>query len=233
MSTMFKARAFSVQKPCFEDWLVDAGHNCRDLPQFSLDVARPESRELAKKLGFDGYHYENTSVDYFVEFLDNIGVDIVGCDPYNGMYGEEADSAGRPVFPEMRNFLLWLLKQDRLDGIYALLRAGMIHLGGHLFPACYLAEGSFSPSLPTSLLGMATLESCLPAAVELLLSWGASPTDVLYPISFNGDYAPTQGCGGLAIADVRDEWCFGDRATNESKLKILELLTLTAPVYQM
>ena len=38
-----------------------------------------------------------------------------------------------------------------------------------------------------------------------------------------GDYAPTEGCGGLAAADVRDEWCFRE-STTEIKLKILELL---------
>ena len=226
---MFKARAFAVQKPRFEESLSEAGHDCRDLPQFTTDSAKrykpkchKKSRELWQQLGFAGYHYERPDDYAFIEFLEESLGEVLEYDPDDVKYSEETDSRGRPVFPELRNLLLWLL-EHRPSGIRALLDAGMIHVGGDLFPLCYYMDGMYTPSLPTSLLGMATIELCSPAATELVLSMGASPDDVLYPIAFQGDYAPTQGCGGLAIADVRDEWCFRE-STNADKLRILELL---------
>ena len=113
MSAMFKARAFSVQKPRFEDWVVNTGHDDRHLPQFSLGdtAAHTKSRELAAELGFDGYHYEQPIVGDLIEFLDSLGIDVE-CDGYNGKYFEDTDSVGRPVFPQLRNLLLWLLKHE-------------------------------------------------------------------------------------------------------------------------
>ena len=228
MTTMFKARPFSVQKQRWEEWVSGAGHNCRDLPRFSRHGRRAafhkKSRELWQKLGCTGYQYEGPNVGAFIEFLEESLGTVIEFDPHDGKYSMamETDETGRPVFPELRNLLLWLL-EHRPSGIRALLSVGLIHLGGDLFPRCYLIDGTYTPSIPTSLLGMATMDLCSPAATEFLLTQGASPDVVLYPIAFDGDYAPTQGCGGLAIADVRDEWCFRE-STNADKLRILELL---------
>ena len=223
---MFKARAIPVQKQRFEKWLLANGHDCDDLPQFTRhaigDEFHKKSRELWQQLGFAGYHYKRPDDYAFIEFLEESLGEVLEYDPDDVKYSEETDSRGRPVFPELRNFLLWLL-EHRPSGIRALLDAGMLHLGGDLFPRCYLFDGTYTPSIPTSLLGMATMDLCSPAATEFILSMGASPNVVLFPIAFEGDYAPTQGCGGLAIADVRDEWCFRE-STNADKLRILELL---------
>ena len=181
---MFKARAFAVQKPRLEEWLSETGYACRDLPQFSAGSVKrykpkchKKSRELWQQLGFAGYHYERPDDYAFIEFLEESLGEVLEYDPDDVKYSEETDSRGRPVFPELRNLLLWLLEQ-RPSGIRALLDAGMIHVGGDLFPLCYYMDGMYTPSLPTSLLGMATIELCSPAATELVLSMGASPDDV-------------------------------------------------------
>ena len=55
------------------------------------------------------------------------------------------------------------------------------------------------------------------AASVLNFSWRRADI-VLYPIAFDGDYAPTQ-TWRTCDADVRDEWCF--QSHNADKLRIL------------
>jgi hypothetical protein len=219
---MFKARVFPVRTG-FVESVVEAGHDRSDLPQFTdreMHVDHSRSRDLARKLGFQKYNYENPRMDDFIDELDTHGIDIYKLQ-YTARqprrYQEYSDFDGRPVFPELRNLFLWLLEYH-LDGIRVLLAAGLVHLGENLFPVC-CPGGTHAPSLPISLIGMAAVELCSPMAVAFLLDIGARHTDVHYPISFYGNYSPTNGCGSLIAADMRGSW----RGSIENKLKILKL----------
>ena len=94
---MFKARAFAVQKPRFGESLSEAGHDCRNLPQFSTGSAKchKKSRELWQQLGFAGYHYERPDDYAFIEFLEESLGEVMEYDPEDVKYSEEIDSRGR------------------------------------------------------------------------------------------------------------------------------------------
>ena len=253
-------RRHLIPRQRFEDWVVEIGYTSNDLPQFSLDnpEAHTKSREFAESLRFRGYHYDNPDIEEFITFLYDSCDMLVefqaftiisrSMQPGNHhkdflMYHvhdplKDADGDGRPAFPNLRNLLASLLTND-LAAIHNLLSVGMIHLGGDLFPVCYLDHtGLFMPSLPTSLLGIATVELCSPVAVEFLLAEGAIPTEVFYSTPPEGlaleqgwRETPTTGCGGLAVLDTRYMWCCCDecqapmaKCCLERKLKILELL---------
>ena len=256
--TQFKARSFIVRIPWYEKWLADAGYDCADLPQFSAWLGNPPSakqikaRVLASKLKFLEYPYEAPDLTKFVRVLKaTVDPKITFYDLTYHKYGVAHDQWGRPVFPELRNLLLFLL-QHRLDAIRALLSTGMLHLGENLFPSCKLYQGrrwpasdAFTPGLPTSLLAMATLELCNPTATEFLLKMGANPQSLLYaqgfPTGTSASFTQIAGCMGLAAADVRGEWApfedfreqkfqltgrirpLSEGDVREEKLRILEL----------
>ena len=96
--------------------------------------------------------------------------------------------------------------QHDLECLRFLIREGLLHVGGDLFPPCTQEWQHDSGSEAESLLSLAAKDACSPAAVRLLLDHGADPNGELVPRSFNGRYLPTCGPGALACLDVRGEW---------------------------
>ena len=112
---------------------------------------------------------------------------------------------GEDTCAAVRAMVMWLMQHD-LDGLRFLIREGLLHVGGDLFPPCTQEWQHDSGSEAESLLSLAAKDTCSPAAVRLLLDHGADPNGELVPRSFNGGYLPTCGSGALACLDVRGEW---------------------------
>ena len=104
--------------------------------------------------------------------------------------------------------------QHDLECLRFLIREGLLHVGGDLFPPCTQEWQHDSGSEAESLLSLAAKDACSPAAVRLLLDHGADPNGELVPRSFNGRYLPTCGPGALACLDVRGEWPAFSRRTS-------------------
>ena len=96
--------------------------------------------------------------------------------------------------------------QHDLECLRFLIREGLLHVGGDLFPPCTQEWQHDSGSEAESLLSLAAKDACSPAAVRLLLDHGADPNGELVPRSFNGSHLPTCGPGALACLYVRGEW---------------------------
>jgi hypothetical protein len=117
-------------------------------------------------------------------------------------------------YPALRLLVTWAM-EHRLDGIAALLDADMLHVGSRLFPW----ETAHSHSLggkSRSLIAIAALDMCSPAAVDMLLSRGADPEAEMCP---RGD-DPTYGPGSLARCDRQGNWDGKD----DDKMAILRSL---------
>ena len=136
----------------------------------------------------------------------------------NDLWGFRYD--GRDGLAALRMLITWLM-EHRLDIIINLLDEGMLHVGNALFPACFQPwHDAFSSGEAESLLSIAARDVCNPNAVRMLLGRGADPNCELVHLSFNGQYDPTCGPGGLACHDVRGYW----RGSKENKLEVLTAL---------
>ena len=101
----------------------------------------------------------------------------------------------------VREMVVWLMKHD-LDALKFLLQQGQLHVGNHLFPQ-YKKTGSMSLGEAESLLGIAIRDAHSPAAVVMLLEYGADPNGEFAPRTENPHNLPTCGTGALASLSVQ------------------------------
>ena len=126
---------------------------------------------------------------------------------------------GEDTCAAVRQMVRWLMEHD-LDGLKFLLQQGLLHVGNDLFPPCTQEWHSHFVGEAESLLSLASMDACSPAAVQMLLEHGADPNGELTPRSCNGGYLPTCGPGGLAALDASGWW------TNKTDVKLVILTAL-------
>lgn len=106
----------------------------------------------------------------------------------------------------VRAVVVWLMKHD-LDGLMFLLHQGLLHVGNDLFLPCPRTTSAIGKA--ESLLSLAAKDACSPAAVKMLLAYGANPNGKMTPRVSDSGMFQTCGPGGLACMDRTEKWCIG------------------------